>query len=164
MNLVLVERARAEVWDENLPDAGDAETTHLVKATVPVVEVADDAHAVGARSPHCERDAADASEVAQVRAEFFVETPVAALAEEVFVERVERGHEGVWVAHGEDLAAGVEDAQGVWEELRAAFYQKLEEARGVRPRHLARAFALDDRLDALGIGPKGAHGDTARGR
>src|SRR5256714_13540819 len=133
MNLVLVERARAEVWDENLPDAGDAETTHLVKATVPVVEVADDAHAVRARGPHGERDAADASEVAQVRAEFFVETPVAALAEEGFVERGERRHEGGRGAQREDLTAGGEDAQGVWEELRAAFYEKLEKAGGGGP-------------------------------
>ena len=99
-----------------------------------------------------------------MRAEFFVETPVAALAEEVFVERVERGHEGVGVAQREDLAAGVEDAQGVREELRAALYEKLEESRGVRPFHLARAFALDDCLDALGVGPEGAHDDAARAR
>ena len=88
-----------------------------------------------------------------MRAQFFVETPVAALAEEVFVERVERGHEGVRVAHREDFAAGIEDAKEVREELRATFYQKLEEARGVRPLHLARAFALDDCLDTLGVGP-----------
>ena len=162
VDLVLVDGAGADVGDEELPDAGDAELAHLVEAPVPVVEVADDADAVGGRRPDGERDAAHVAEVADVRAQLLVDVPVAALVEEVLVERAEGGHEGVGVELRERRAAGVVDAQAVGEELHAPRQPELEEAARVRPRHLARAFALDDQLDALGLGPEGPHDRAPR--
>src|SRR5205085_8610795 len=108
-------------------------------------------------------DAAHAAQVPHVRAELLVDLPVAALAEEVFVEGAERGHEGVRVAQREDVAVGVVHAQKIREELCAPSEQKLEEAGVVRPRHLARPLALWDDLDARGFGSQSAYDDAARG-
>ena len=121
MYLVLVERAGREAGDENLPDARDPELAHLVKPPVPVVEAAHDAHAVGVRSPHGERDAALAPEVAHVRAKLLVAPPVASLVKEVLVEAAERREKGVGVARSVDVAVAVRDAQQVRERLLAAF-------------------------------------------
>jgi hypothetical protein len=115
VHLVLVERARAYVGDEEFPDAGDAEASHLMEPPVPVVETADDAHAVRVRRPHGERDAFHAAEATDVRAQFFVELQVTAFGEEVFVEIAERGEEGVRIALREDVAVRVGDAQTIGE-------------------------------------------------
>src|ERR1700748_607850 len=117
-----------------------------MKATVPVIEVADDAQAVGARCPNGERDSTHAAQVADVRAEFFVESPVPSLSKQMLVERAERRHEGVRVAHREDVSAGIIDAQEIREELHAVFENNLEEACRVQLSHRALAFALDDQL------------------
>ena len=57
LDLVLVERALAQLRDEQLPDAGAAALAHRVRPAVPAVEVADDADALGVGRPDGEDDA-----------------------------------------------------------------------------------------------------------
>ena len=61
-----------------------------MQTPVPIVEAADDAHAISRRCPDGERDAPHVAELAHVRAEFFVEAQVLARVEEIFVEVAER--------------------------------------------------------------------------
>ncbi len=49
--LKFVEGACSDAWDEQFPDARTVAFTHGMPAAVPVIEVADDRHALGVRSP-----------------------------------------------------------------------------------------------------------------
>src|SRR5713101_4128182 len=51
-DFVLVKCAFAEVWNEDFPDARSAEGAHRVIASVPVIEGADDADALGVGRPN----------------------------------------------------------------------------------------------------------------
>ena len=106
-DLELVARARREVRDEELPDPGRAERAHRVEPPVPAVEVADDATRARVRRPDRERDARDAVELADVRAELVVELLVPALAGEPEVELAERRQERVRVVERERVAVRV---------------------------------------------------------
>src|SRR4029079_2672779 len=50
-DLEFVERALIKIWDEEFPNTRRTESTHLVEATVPTVEIADDANSRGMRRP-----------------------------------------------------------------------------------------------------------------
>ena len=82
-NLVLVARVVLHPWQKDLPDAVAWMQPHHVHATVPGVEVADDADTVRVGGPHHEHDAVDAVERAPMRAEPLVRIVVAALREQV---------------------------------------------------------------------------------
>src|SRR3989338_6396643 len=82
-DLVLVARALADAGHEELPDAVAGVQPHRVPATVPAVEVADDAHAPGVRRPAGEHRALDAVELARVRPVLLVGPVVRALGEQV---------------------------------------------------------------------------------
>ena len=69
LDLELVDLALAEIGNEELPDAGGAPVSHRMAAAVPVIEVADHAHALGVRRPDGEMDAPEALVGAEVRAQ-----------------------------------------------------------------------------------------------
>ena len=64
----------------------DAERAHRMHASVPAVEVADDADAMGVGRPDGEVDAVGAADAQRVRAELVVDAGVVALAEQVEIE------------------------------------------------------------------------------
>ena len=88
-DLVLVRGTASHARHEQLPDAGAAERAHRVRPAVPVVEVADQPDAAGARCPDGERGPV------QLRpdpgAEHLPELLVPALADQVQVHLAERG-------------------------------------------------------------------------
>ncbi len=94
----------ADAGQEDLPDAG-AEGAHRGGDAVPAAPlgrpVADDAHAAGVRGPHRERRALDRAgggrPAPEVGAEGVPEPLVAALADQVQVDRAEHGGEAVGV-------------------------------------------------------------------
>ena len=81
-----VEFAFAEVRDEDFPDAGTAEHAHLVAASVPAVEVADDRNGLGVGGPYGELHAFETLVFYEVCAELAVEFVVRARGDEVPVE------------------------------------------------------------------------------
>jgi len=66
--------------NEYFPDAGRAEQSQGMKPSVPLVEIANDADALGIGSPDGEARAGHLVNYAQLRAEFFVNTAFIALA------------------------------------------------------------------------------------
>ena len=79
----LLKRALVEPRQKDFPDAARAEAAHGEYVPVPGVEVADDADAFRVRRPDAEMHAADAGNLANVRAQFFVFELVRALAGEI---------------------------------------------------------------------------------
>src|SRR5439155_21092788 len=71
-DLELVVRALLKVRNEQLPDPGGAEHAHRVQAAVPAVEVADQRDTARRGRPDGERDARDAVELTNVRAQLVV--------------------------------------------------------------------------------------------
>src|SRR5208283_2151227 len=85
-DLVLVERAGPDAWNEQLPDATGAAPVHRVLAAVPLVERAHDADALGVRRPHREARAGEALERRRVRGELRPDPVMVAFAEQIQVE------------------------------------------------------------------------------
>ena len=85
---------------------GRPEHPQLGLVAVPVVELADQADALGVRRPHRERHPVDHAvgrgEAARMRAEDLPQSFVAALGEQVQVDLAERGQEAVRVGDGVD--------------------------------------------------------------
>ncbi len=109
-DLVLVPGAGADVRYEQLPYARAAERAHRMGAAIPVVEVADHAHAARARRPHRERGAAEVGP--HPGAEHLPQLLVPALADQVQVHLAQRRQMPVRVVR-EQLRAvvGVADAR-----------------------------------------------------
>jgi hypothetical protein len=63
-------------------------------ATVPVVEITDDADSLGGRRPDRERNAFRAADLRNMRAEFIVDLLVTAFAEEMEINFSKRGRVG----------------------------------------------------------------------
>ena len=103
MYLVLVCLTRPDVGDENLPDAGCAEHTHLMQAPIPVVKVTDYADPTSVRSPDGERNAGHVTQLTNMRPELVVKPFVPPFSEQVLVETAKRGKEGVWVTPREGV-------------------------------------------------------------
>ncbi len=85
-DLEAVERSGTKVGDEELPDAAARTHPHGMTATVPAVEIADHADALGIRRPHGEEHAAHAVHVAVVGAEDPVGMPELAFGEEMEID------------------------------------------------------------------------------
>jgi len=99
--LVLVERADWQLRDEQLPHAARAAVLHRVRATVPVVEVADHGHALCVRRPHREAYALRAGDLDRIRAERVVGLEELPRSEKVQIEIRDRRRERVGI---DDLA------------------------------------------------------------
>ncbi len=95
--LVLIDLALADVWDEDLPHSDAGMLPHYVPPTVPVVEAADYRDAAGARGPDGEAHTPDAFERHRMRAEFVVDVVVIALSEEIQVLLSQRRRKTVGV-------------------------------------------------------------------
>src|SRR5215212_6669106 len=89
--LKLVEHTRREFRNEQLPDPGLRQHPHLVRASVPTIEVANNTNGRGLRRPDSKSNAARAAQLRHVRAEFFVDLFVFAFAEEMEIEFAEYG-------------------------------------------------------------------------
>src|SRR5688572_9747966 len=87
--------AFAYARDEDLPNATSQELPHGVPATVPVVEIADDTHALGVGSPNVKGRPAHAPHFFQVSAQLFIKLPVVALCTKVQVEWTKDRSEGI---------------------------------------------------------------------
>ena len=74
-------------------------------APVPMVEIADDADALGVRRPDGEAGAVNAVNHAELRAELVVNFPLVALAEEKQIRFAERGQKRIRVARAARVAA-----------------------------------------------------------
>ncbi len=111
--LELVQRARRDAGDEQLPHTAVATISHRMPAAVPAVPVTDHRHAVGVRRPHGKQHAVHAVHPAQVRAQKVLRVPVPALREQVQVEVRQQRREAVRVDGAMFLAGAVAPAQRV---------------------------------------------------
>ncbi len=82
----LVQDASGEFGNEQLPNSGVPELSHLMERAVPTVEVADYADARGVRRPDGECDAFGPADLRDVRAELFVDLFVASFAKKMQIE------------------------------------------------------------------------------
>ncbi len=82
----LVETACGEFRDEQLPDSGVAQHSHLVCASVPVVEIANYTDARSVRRPDGKCNTFGAADLRDVRAELLVDLFVASFAEEMKID------------------------------------------------------------------------------
>ena len=89
-NFEFVMRALPDIWNENFPNTGCAEQTHGMKPPIPMVEITDDADALRVWRPNGETGAVDAVNHAQLRAEFFVNAPLVAFAEQKQIRFAQR--------------------------------------------------------------------------
>ena len=94
---------------------------------VPIIERADDRHALGVGRPHGEADSVDAVERQRMRAELAVELEVAPLADQIDVELAENRLKTIWVFDLCDAAPDC-DAQPVAQVALAAWKRACEEA------------------------------------
>jgi hypothetical protein len=92
---VLVDRAGADIRDEQLPHAGRTEGAHREALPAPTVEISDDGDTGGGGCPHRERRATDVAVGCRVvllmRAEDVPQAFVTAFAEQVEVQLAEGG-------------------------------------------------------------------------
>ena len=112
-DLVFVEAALPDSGDEEFPNTGAAAHTHRVGAPVPLIEISDDAHALGTRRPDRELHARHAVDVGQVRAQKPIGVPVAALAEEVEIEIRELGRKAVGIVMDVMVTGGIDPVDSV---------------------------------------------------
>ncbi len=164
LDLVLVERARLQTRDEQLPYAALVAKPHGVAAPIPVVEGPYDAHASRVGRPHRERDAANALELARMRAEPLVGAKIPAFGEQTDVPLAEQRREAVGIL---DLPFAVRrhQTQAVGEPVSVP-HDTLEESVPMQPGELGhgRVRARVDHRDAGRTRQKGAHHDGTVGR
>ena len=163
-DLVLVLRLVGHPRDEQLPDPGRAERAHLAEPAVPSVEVTDDAHRLGRRSPDREGHALDLRHGPRMGAELRVQLLVASLGDEVEVELAERRQERVRVVDDEGRAAGEADLERIAKRHRPALEHGLEQAGRMDPRELDSIASVGSNRHRDGVGPKRPDDDTPVGR
>src|SRR5277367_96984 len=112
-NFEFVDGALTETGDEDFPDAGFAAKAHWMDATVPEIEIADDADAQRVRRPYPEVDAANARHLADVRAQLFVFLVVRSFARKVKIVIGEQGRKCIGVQSIERVAVGELEMQTI---------------------------------------------------
>src|SRR5205823_13486675 len=83
-------------------DAAAEQAPHRVYPAIPAVEIADHADALRIRRPDREVNAVDATDVAQMRPEMFVELQMISLREQMQID----------FAHDKSVAVGIADERG----------------------------------------------------
>ena len=126
-DFVLVAGSHPDARNENLPDTALATQAHRMTATIPGVEITDDADPLRIGRPHGKGHALDTVDLAQMRAEPLVRPQVRAFGEQPDVEFAEHRREAVGIL---DLlnASRPGDAQPVVEQLVASEDRGLEKA------------------------------------
>ena len=135
-----------------------------METPVPVVEIADDADALGVRRPDGETRAGNAVNHAQLRAELLVNFPLVALAEEEQIRFAQRRQKGKRVARAARVAGFIRDDEVVGINLVRRFGKSLEDVGFGNPLQFKRRFVLFVRGLDLNFGGIGQHGadDEAR--
>src|SRR5436190_3943546 len=110
-NFVFVLVALLYARDKNFPDAGLAKRTHQVETAIPIVEVADDADALGVGGPDGEAGAGHAINSAQLGAQLIIDAELLALAEQIQIRFADGGQEGIGIARAMHLAGAIRDYQ-----------------------------------------------------
>ncbi len=128
-DLVLVELARAELGDEQLPDARGAAHAHRMVAPIPMVERADDADALGVRRPDREAHPRHVADAPRMRAEESVSVEVVACAEALEVRRIELRRKAIRVVVLVPEIALRLPADSVRQRQRVARADPLEQSR-----------------------------------
>jgi hypothetical protein len=125
-------------------------------AAVPLVEVADDADALGAGRPHGKSHARHARVNQRVRADFAIQLKVAAFAKQVQVVLGEHRREAVGIV--DDFCGAVRISQGqlVGEGERGARENALVVALGVGAGH-GKGLVVAQDVDGGGVGLEGAN-------
>ena len=145
---------------EDLPDAARAERTHRVSATVPVVEVADDADADGVGRPHRKVHAVGRADAHRMGAELFVDPRVIAFAEEIQIVVTEDSPVAIRIVDVIGMAAGVGDAQRVIGNRGEAGEKSFENSRVMAFLHRHRSATGPDDADLFGPWQERANNDA----
>ncbi len=98
-DFVFVDGSFRNFREKNFPDTRRTPRAHGMDATVPAIEIANDAHAPGAGSPNSEVNATEAFEGNEMSAEFFVGVVMAAFAHEVQIELAENVRKSVGIVN-----------------------------------------------------------------
>src|SRR5207253_7909879 len=104
-DLKFVMRIFTDTGNEQFPDAAADQLTHGVNPAVPAIEIADHTHALGVRRPDREVNTGVVTDLADMRTEFFVKTPVLAFSEKMNVHFAHDHAIRIRIAH--DLFAAV---------------------------------------------------------
>ena len=142
--------------EKNFPDAGGNDLAHGVHAAVPVVEIANDAHALGGGGPHGKMHAGHIVDHLHMGAEFFIDIVVRAFVEKVDVHLAEDGAEGVGIALAPGGALVVGEFERVGGAGFVAFDLALEGAFVVDARQGLGfgGFSVEDDADLRGVWPE----------
>src|SRR5262249_29475593 len=124
---VFLKGAFIYAWDEDFPNAGLAQGTHLMEAAIPVVEVANDADPLGIWGPDGKACAGDAVGGAEVRTQLIVDAAFVAFAEEIEIGFAEGRQEGIGIARAMDLAGFVGNDEVVGINSAAVFGGAFED-------------------------------------
>ena len=96
-NLIFIERAFGKVRDEQFPQARGAPVGHLVTASIPTIELADDAHARGVGGPDDEMDPGHTVHRFQMRAHGLIGLIETSFGKQMEIELREQGLERVGI-------------------------------------------------------------------
>jgi hypothetical protein len=144
--------------NEDFPDAGAEPLAHRVPAAVPVVEVADDGHALRIGRPHGEVHAVDAFVRRRVRAEPVVQLGVPAFPDQPVVDGPEHGPVRIRIIEDPRV-----DAIGRAQAIRRAARNRAFEEAGVmaaQKRGEQRAVTRDH-VDGVSAGNERTHDEPA---
>ena len=163
-NLELVQIAFAQTGHEQLPDSRPWPQAHRMAAAIPLVEGADHADPPGVGRPDREIDPGDASHRPDVRAEFFENSVVIALGEQVTVLVAEdRVRKGIGVLESPGPAV-LGRAQPIAQRLRLTDYPRFAQTAVVDPMQRVQHswLILAQQEGRFGIRQQGAHHAQAR--
>jgi hypothetical protein len=158
LDLVLVERADIDTGKEDLPDPALVARAHGETASVPGIEVADQADPLGFRRPDCEGHPANPAHGRGMGAELLEAAQVVAFPQQVDVQISEDRWEAVGILDL-SLAARLRDPKPVVEEPPAALHATGEKARVVHALQLGHRLSGGgiDHHSALDVGQERAH-------
>ena len=112
-DLEAIKDSVADVGNEKLPYPAPRAHAHLVATTVPVVEVTEDAHALGIGCPDSEQDAGDAGDLMFVCPQEIVGMAMLAFTEKVQIEVRDLGQVGVRIVGNMLVIPGIAPDQAI---------------------------------------------------
>src|SRR5262249_13530353 len=103
-HFVFVMGSFADSRNKNLPNTRGPERAHLVNTAVPVIEITDDADAMGIGSPHCEARTRDAVDSSQLGTELFIDPPLVPFSKQVEIGFTQCWQERIGIACAPNVA------------------------------------------------------------